>query len=363
VHLLLLLACDPVSVDDSTPSKESNETAADDTGPPDSPVDTDPEVLGVLVVNELVSDNDGSHKAEDGLAYDWVELANVGEGPVSTAGIFITDDYDEKDFHPLPEVTLQPGEYLVLYGTGAPDASGIYVPFRLSSQGEAVGLFDSSGEEVDWVVFPAMGSGSAYARLPDGGDFEVVEVPTPGAENRKLSWVSAELVAKDAVWAYEDSGTDLETAWRASDYDDSTWATGALPLGYGDSHQVTVVSYGDSGSDKYPTTYARHRFTMEAAAGEGTLYAELVVDDGAVVYLNGSELLRKNMAEGEVTWATYANVTVSGSAETAYSRIELPTDLLVEGENVLAAEVHQVGGNSSDQTFGFSLELESLVEG
>ena len=355
--LLLLLACSPISVLDSSSDSEPSEST-----PPDSPIDTEPEVQGRLVVNELVSDNDGSHKADDGLVYDWIELTNVGEAAVPLLGLYATDDYDQPDLHPLPDLTLEPGDYLVLYGTGIPDATGQYMPFRLSSQGEAVGLFDSNGEAIDWVVFPALGTGSAYARMPDGGEFEILEVPTPGEANRRLTWVSAELISKDATWAYDDSGADLGTTWRDPAFDDAAWASGPAPLGYGDSHQQTVLGYGPDAGNKHPTSYLRHRFTLDAVPEGGRLFLELVVDDGAVVYLNGDELMRKNMPDGDITWATYANVTVAGEAETTYERFELSPDALREGENVLAAEVHQVGATSSDQTFGLSLELESLVE-
>lgn len=333
-----------------------------ESAPPDSPVDTEPQPQGRLLVNEVVSDNDGSHKAEDGLVYDWIELTNVGDGPVSLLGLYASDDYDEPDLHPLPDVTLEPGEYLLLYGTGTPDATGQYMPFRLSSQGEAVGLFDSQGQSIDWVVFPALGSGSAYARLPDGGEFEVLEVPTPGETNRRLTWVSTEFVSKDATWLYDDSGADLGTAWRGTDFDDAAWASGPAPLGYGDSHQQTFLSYGPDSGNKHPTSYLRHAFTLDAVPDEGRLFVELVVDDGAVVYLNGDELMRKNMPDGEITWSTYASETVAGEAETTYERFELSLDGLRAGENVLAAEAHQVSPTSSDQTFGLSLELESLVE-
>ncbi len=354
----LLLACAPASSDDPS----TRESLPSESGAEDSPQDTEAGAQGRLVVNELVSDNDGFHKADDGMVYDWLELANVGDAALSLSGLYVSDDYDEKELHPLPEISLAPGAFVVLFATGNVDAKGLYTPFRLASAGEAVGLFDGVGEAIDWVVFPPLEEGQGYARLPDGGDFEVVQVPTPGESNRRLSWQFTELVTKEASWAYEDSGTDLGSDWRKPDYDDAAWATGPAPLGYGDSHQATQLSYGANGSDKHPTTYLRHRFALDTAPEKGRLLVDLLVDDGAVIYLNGSELLRKNMPDGETSWGGYANVTVYGEEETSYERFELPIELLVGGENVLAAEAHQVQPSSSDLTFGFSMELERLVE-
>ena len=39
------------------------------------------------------------------------------------------------------------------------------------------------------------------------------------------------LVLEGAVWKYLDDGNDLGTAWRESDYDDSSWKSGASGLG------------------------------------------------------------------------------------------------------------------------------------
>ena len=361
--LLFILACrtpsegPPEPVDSHVVDSPQDSTAD---SPVDSPVDSPAQ--GLLVVNELVSDNDGSFKAPDGQVYDWLELTNVGDGPVDLTGLFASDDYDDKTLHPLPELELGPGEYLVLFGTGIEDSTGVFMPFRLSSGGEAVGLFDAQGQAVDWVVFPALSSGAAYARLPDGGDFEVVDVATPEAPNRRLTWKSWELVERGATWSYDDSGSDLGTAWREADFDDSGWATGPAPLGYGDGHHATTVGYGGDPNNKPPATWFRLHFELEELPEGGTLTAELMVDDGAVIWLNGQELLRMNMADGEPTASTWANATVSGSNESAWHRFEVDPSLLVEGDNVLAGEVHQVQAASSDISFGVSLTLEALVE-
>src|SRR5690606_30618872 len=84
--------------------------------------------------------------------------------------------------------------------------------------------------------------------------------------------------------------------WTEPGFDDSSWAMGSAELGYGDGDEATVVSYGPNPSDKYITTWFRSSF--EALDAPETVTLDLLVDDGAIVYLNGVELLRDNVGPG-----------------------------------------------------------------
>ena len=71
-----------------------------------------------------------------------------------------------------------------------------------------------------------------------------------------------------------------------------------------------------------------------------TLDVRAVVDDGAVLYLNGAEIFRQNMPAGPVNYSTAA-ITPIGDAGFA-NPIVVPASSLMQGMNVLAVEVHQV---------------------
>jgi hypothetical protein len=166
------------------------------------------------------------------------------------------------------------------------------------------------------------------------------------------------LVPKGATWTYLDDGSDQGTAWRAAAFDDSGWAAGPAELGYGDGDESTVVSYGPDPLNKYITTYFRHHFTV---ADPGDLLALSILlqrDDGAVVYLNGVEIVRSNMRSGAITYLTHADSVVSDATENVYYESFAPTFVLVPGENVLAVEVHQRTSDSSD--IGLDLELRGI---
>jgi hypothetical protein len=62
----------------------------------------------------------------------------------------------------------------------------------------------------------------------------------------------------------------------------------------------------------------RHSFFVEDASIYGNLMVNIRRDDGAVVYLNGEEILRTNMPTGSVSYHTHASSAVAGSDETKY---------------------------------------------
>ncbi|MEO5895365.1 MAG: metallophosphoesterase [Vicinamibacterales bacterium] len=163
------------------------------------------------------------------------------------------------------------------------------------------------------------------------------------------------LVAVSAPWRYLDNGTDAGTAWREPSFNDSGWASGPAQLGYGDGDEVTVVGFGPDSSAKYTTTYFRHAFTVSSPSSYSGLTLRVLRDDGAIVYLNGTEIFRSNMPAGAVTSATLATVAVAGADESTFFSSLVSPALLADGNNVLAVEIHQSGGTSSD--ISFALEL------
>jgi hypothetical protein len=152
-----------------------------------------------------------------------------------------------------------------------------------------------------------------------------------------------------AEWAFNDRGVDLGSAWRAPAFDDSGWSQGVAEFGYGDGDEATVVSFGPSSSQKYVTTYFRRTVDLPVVPDEVDLW--MLVDDGAVVYVNGVEAARDNMPAGPITWSTLAASTRFGVAETVFRPFPLDPALFVAGRNVIAVEVHQDSRSSSDKSF------------
>ncbi len=78
-------------------------------------------------------------------------------------------------------------------------------------------------------------------------------------------------------------------------------------------------------------------------------------DDGAVVYINGTEVYRSNMPTGSISYTTLAPKAVEGSAESTFLQATLNPGVLVAGTNVIAVEIHQVSRTSSDISFDLAL--------
>ncbi|MHC4538507.1 MAG: phosphodiester glycosidase family protein [Planctomycetota bacterium] len=163
------------------------------------------------------------------------------------------------------------------------------------------------------------------------------------------------LVEVGSTWNYLDNGSDQGTAWYGIGFDDSGWASGPAELGYGDGDEVTLVSFGTDPNNRYTTTYFRHMFSVSDPSKYQNLILRVLRDDGAVVYLNGTEVLRTNMPEGTITYTTLASSPVDGPAEDEFvERIIDPSHLAV-GTNLLAVEVHQNQPGSPDISFDLTL--------
>jgi hypothetical protein len=160
-------------------------------------------------------------------------------------------------------------------------------------------------------------------------------------------------------WWYYDAVAAPPASWKDRTFNDSSWLQGETPLGYGDGDEATVVNSANGRI----TTYFRRSFSVPAPASIGTLTLRLVRDDGAAVYLNGTEVIRTNLAPGTLTSATLANVTVGGAEEETQAFVtELPKSLLVAGTNVLAVEVHQSTAGSSDISMDAELIATPKIE-
>jgi len=176
----------------------------------------------------------------------------------------------------------------------------------------------------------------------------------PGAVWALQSREGEAVIDRDAVWSYADQGLAPPEDWTLPSFDDSAWASGPGPLGYGEGDEGTAVGWGEFNDFRHVTTWFRHEFELETVCDLRNLRLELVRDDAAMVYLNGHEVLRSNLPAGPVEPTTIALDNLGGSADNAFVETWLDPYLLHEGPNVLAVEVHQSTPWSSD----LRMELE-----
>ncbi len=146
-------------------------------------------------------------------------------------------------------------------------------------------------------------------------------------------------------WSCLDTGKAPASNWVQDEFDDSQWTTGQAPLGYGEEDISTVISFGDNDRDKFPAAFFRRKFSVEDVGVAGILAGVIRADDGAVIYLNGEEIYRVRMPQGEITHETKAS---ENAPEGSFHCFKIDLDSLRKGKNVLAVSVHQRSGSSSD---------------
>ncbi|MDA7518325.1 lamin tail domain-containing protein, partial [bacterium] len=189
-------------------------------------------------------------------------------------------------------------------------------------------------------------------RLPGGG-INPNSVKINGAKSDQT------LIEAGALgWNYLDDGSDQGNAWRGPAYDDSLWMTGDAPLGFG---SINDHPFGGPpiNPDRHITVYFRKEFEVTNASLITEATARVMSDGGAIVYLNGVEIARDNMPADPVDLETLA-LSDSNIREGHIDVFDFPPSAFVEGTNLIAIEVHNGSGASSDMGMDFQLDVTAL---
>jgi hypothetical protein len=195
------------------------------------------------------------------------------------------------------------------------------------------------------------------ARATDSAGLATDSAPLTISIGVQLATVTLAAIDTNTMWRYDRTGQDLGTDWRQPGYDDSTWPQGTTLIA--DEGTTTVepirtrISRFNDQGQYVRTFYFRTHFNFDGPISPLVkLRLRHVVDDAVLFYLNGEEIHRFGIAEGVVV----DYLTDAAGHENAYEGpYDIRLDNLREGDNVLAAEVHQAGGSSSDMVFGGEL--------
>jgi hypothetical protein len=153
-------------------------------------------------------------------------------------------------------------------------------------------------------------------------------------------------------WKYLDNGTNQGTAWRGTSFNDTSWATGSSELGYGETDQNTTLSFGADSNNKYITSYFRKSISIPNLSLFSGFVMNVKRDDGIVVYVNGNQVFINNLTASP-TYTTLASLA-SDDGNSSITTILSPS-VFVNGNNVIAVEIHQNTITSSDITFDMEL--------
>jgi spore coat protein CotH len=139
-----------------------------------------------LVINEF-SPLNTADADEFGEFDDWIELYNRSDNPISTAGLYLSDEEDNPTKWALPNLTLGAGEYAIIWADEQGAQGSSHANFKLSSLGEFISLAFADGTYIDSYTYLAAEAENTFARLPNGAGPFVFNTPTLGFTNDPVS--------------------------------------------------------------------------------------------------------------------------------------------------------------------------------
>ena len=307
----------------------------------------------------------------------WIEIINYGNSPMDLTGCVLARQGGATNReYVFPAQSLAPGALVQM--TKAALGFG-------ADPGDRLFLYRADRNSLlDAVVAKRI----PRARWPDGtGAWWYPTALTPGASN--LFVVSKDVVINEIMyhppdlpptpalystnllvtltntWRYDQSGLNLGTAWNTPAFSDASWLLGqgvfytnlptlAAPKG-------ATLALSNAAHQAITTYYFRTPFVVTNPAEVMQLSLNHVIDDGAVFYINGTEVFRYGMAAGTITYTTRATNNVGTPA--LLGPVLIPTNCLVAGTNLLAVEVHQYlpPPGSKDVAFGLGLMASVLA--
>nr|WP_226895531.1 lamin tail domain-containing protein [Luteolibacter marinus] len=303
---------------------------------------------------------------------EFIEIHNPGDSALDLSGWTLSDAVA---FTFPGGTTLPAGGYLVVaenpatllsrYGAAA---LGPWTG-NLNSSGESIDLRDAGGTLRDRVDY---GVGFPWPTGSDGGG-NSAELVHPGLDNDLGgSWRASGSAASGPVtyiesqaagWKYLKGTAEASspvTSWRGTSFNDSGWANGQTGIGYNDGGVNTTL--GDmrrvtGGSAGYASVYFRKSFTVPADAIPDQLRLRIRIDDGCVIWINGTEVERRNVGTGQLAY----NYLAPANHENAWEEVILENagNYLFGGTNVVAVHGFNTTLGSSD--FSMDLELSSVA--
>lgn len=244
---------------------------------------------------QLLINEYSAHKGliDFGESHDWIEIYNNASVPIELSDYYLSDDIDEVLKWNLPNIQLQANDHITICVSG----------------------------------------------------LDISEKPN--------HWES--IVLAEDIWSYRLGNSEPDSNWKNLGFNDNAWSTGPGGFGYGDGDDNTIIAVTNS-------VYLRREFEIVDLSDLNDLVLHADFDDAFVAYLNGTEIARSdNILGSPPPFSLSAQYDVEALIyqglepfSITFSESEIQ-DLLEEGTNVLAVQVHNVNLSSSDLSSNFYL--------
>ena len=225
-------------------------------------------------------------------------------------------------------------------------------------------FFDEDGDSPDWIELYNYGTDEIFLN-----DWSISDI-----EDNNDPWLFPDISIKPneylLVWASDkdDSGIyfprtlinigesfkyiipdeNTDSQWMNADFNDDDWLTGASGFGYSDGDDNTNIPSGTI------SVFLRKKFTIESSENINQLVLDIDYDDGFVAYINGFEVARSNIGgsppifNSTTGFEREAQMYQGGSPERFI--LNDTNQFLIDGENILSIQVHNISDTSSDMT-------------
>ena len=307
----------------------------------------DPASAQDVVISEFQARNAMTIVDADGDSSDWIEIYNASGATVSLRDWALTDDAQDPAKWLFPAVQVEAGGFLLVFASGKDrrdPVAELHTNFRLDSGGEFLGLLSPSGVFTSRFApaYPEQVLDASYG-FPMSANSATILVPESPAR-----------------FLVPLRGSDLDREWNLPTFDDVAWTVGASAVGYDFNEASTVSEFveTDVGTDLFEANssiFLRIPVASEELLGAQVLQFRVRYDSGFVAYLNGVELVRRNVIRTRYnSSASEPRTALDVRSEDVLTVPILPGTVLPEG-NVLA--VHAQNDDRSSPDFLFSLAL------
>ena len=142
-----------------------------------------------ISINEWMAENSSLVDPATEKPEDWFELYNPTATAANLSGYYLTDSLTNWDQYQIPAgFQVPPFGFLLVWADNKTSANtntaALHVSFKLSKDGEAIGLFTPDGTAIDAVQFGPQSENISEGRYPDSGNLRLfMPVSTPGLPN------------------------------------------------------------------------------------------------------------------------------------------------------------------------------------
>jgi len=310
-----------------------------------------------IVINEIHYDPDVKTEL-----VEFVELYNSGTMDAILSGWYFSEGIS----YQFPPGSILPvdGYIIIAQDLGAVQAKFgtpsnlIFGPYegRLENDGEKLELCNAEGVTIDEVDYrrrfpwPIVGDPPGYS----------IELAHPSLDNDfGGSWRPSEpesiappatILPAGSTWRYFKGYSEASSptsAWRELNFNDLSWSTGQLPIGYGEDFIITDLN---DMQGNYTCVFLRKTFEVSDPCAVSNIWLDAIYDDGWNAWINGKFVKGANVSGQELPY----NATAGDALENHdWNEFYLPTPsgYLEPNTNVLAMQLFNSSLSSSSDCF------------